>query len=317
MTYSNEPDTPNANGPQGLLPAPGPKSGGLVPFDPLKRYLAEVRDHPYLNREEEHSLAVAFRDHGDLEAASKLVLANLRLVVRLAFEYKKTPVVLLDLIQEGNLGLMAAVKKFDPYRGVRVGTYASWWIKAYMLRYIMANWKMVKIGTTQDQRKLFFNLLKEQQRLEAEGHEVGPKLLAETLGVKERSVVEMQQTLTHWDQSLDEPVGGEEGGATHLDMLPGDSGETDEMLAQRQLRQLINQHLSTFAKGLSGRDLEIFTERLTAEEPITLQEIATRHGVSRERIRQNEKRLLGRMKAHLSENIDGLEGLDFSAQPSR
>lgn len=297
-------------------PAPGERNGSeLVPYDPLQRYLAEVRQHPVLNREEEHRLAVAFRDLDDLDAAQKLVLANLRNVVHLAFQYKKTPISILDLIQEGNLGLMAAVKKYDPYRGVRLGTYAGWWIKAYMLRYIMANWKMVKIGTTTDQRKLFFNLLKEQQRLEAEGYDVGPKLLAEKLDVKEQSVVEMQQALTQWDQSLDAPAGGEDSSMTHGDLLPSEGRETDEALAQKQLRDLINQHLAEFGRELEGRDLEIFTERLTAEEPVTLQEIATRHDVSRERIRQNEKRLLGRMKHYLTERVEGLEGLDFSLGP--
>jgi len=283
---------------------------GIVPFDPVQRYLAEVRQYPYLDRDEEHRLAVAYHERGDLEAAQRLILANLRLVVRLAFEYKKTPIQILDLVQEGNLGLMAAVKKFDPHRGIRLATYAAWWIKAYMLRYIMANWKIVKIGTTQDQRKLFFNLLKEQRRLEAEGYEVGPKLLADRLDVKERSVVEMQQTLGQWDRSLDEPVGEE--GTTHGDMLPGEERSNDERLAQRELRELIGRHLAEFAKALDGRDREIFADRLTAERPVTLQEIADRHGVSRERIRQNEQRLLARMRAYLTERIEGIEGLDFS-----
>ncbi len=287
----------------------------LVPYDPLQRYLVEMRQHPTYDREEEHQLAVAFRDLDDLDAAQKLVLGNLRQVVHLAFQYKKTPISILDLIQEGNLGLMAAVKKFDPERGVRLATYAAWWIKAYMLRYIMANWKMVKIGTTTDQRKLFFNLVKEQHRLEAEGYDVGPKLLAEKLDVKEQSVVEMQQTLTQWDQSLDAPAGGEDSTMTHGDLLPAEGKATDEALAQKQLRDLINKHLREFGKDLEGRELEIFTDRLTAEEPITLQQIATRHGVSRERIRQNEKRLLGRIKAYLSERVEGLEGLDFSLAP--
>jgi RNA polymerase sigma-32 factor len=294
--------------PRDLVPHGGP--GGLVPFDPLRRYLAEVREHAYLDREEEHALAIAYHDRGDVEAAQRLVLANLRLVVRLAFEYKKTPISVLDLIQEGNLGLMAAVKKFDPQRGIRLATYAAWWIKAYMLRYIMANWKIVKIGTTQDQRKLFFNLLKEQQRLEAMGYHPGPRLLAERLEVKERSVVEMQQTLGQWDRSLDEPLG--EDGTTHMDMLAGRESDTDERLAQRELRELIGRHLAEFSKDLEGRDREIFQERLIAEQPITLQEIADRHGVSRERIRQNEKRLLERMRAYLTERVEGIEGLDFS-----
>ncbi len=312
MSHSNDIDDPHASQSKPVPPTASRGSGELVPFDPLQHYLQEVRQHPYLNREEEHSLALAFREHGDLEAASKLVLANLRLVVKLAFEYKKTPVAILDLIQEGNLGLMAAVKKFDPFRGVRLGTYAAWWIKAYMLRYIMANWKMVRIGTTQDQRKLFFNLMKETQRLEAEGFEVGPKLLAETIGVKERSVIEMQQSLTQWDQSLNEPVGEEGGTISRQDLLPGDPGDTDEQLAQKQLRTLINNHLSQFAQGLSERDRDIFNDRLTAEQPLTLQDLADRYGVSRERIRQNEKRLLSKMRDYLQERVDGLEGLDFS-----
>ena len=296
------------------LPAvPAADSGAMVPYDPLKRYLAEVRAHPRLDRQTEHELAVAFQDEGNLEAASQLVMSNLHLVVRLAFEYKKTPIQVLDLIQEGNLGLMAAVRKFDPHRGIRVATYAAWWIKAYILRYIMSNWKMVKIGTTQDQRKLFFNLLKEQRRLEAEGFDVGPKLLAETLDVKESSVVEMQQALTHWDQSLDEPIG--EDGDTRMALLPGDSVDAGEALAQKELRTLINQHLATFAGELEGREREIFSERLMTDEPVTLQEIADRHGVSRERIRQNEKRLLARIRAYITERVEGLEGLDFAAQP--
>jgi RNA polymerase sigma-32 factor len=309
-----ESDIEAVEGAADLLPVaatePGPHDRGIVPFDPVRRYLAEVRQYPYLDRDEEHRLAVAYRERGDLDAAQRLILANLRLVVRLAFEYKKTPIQILDLVQEGNLGLMAAVKKFDPHRGIRLATYAAWWIKAYMLRYIMANWKIVKIGTTQDQRKLFFNLLKEQRRLEAEGYEVGPKLLADRLAVKERSVVEMQQTLGQWDRSLDEPVGEE--GTTHGDLLPGDPGSPDERLAQRELRDLIGRHLAEFAKDLTGRDRELFAERLTAERPITLQEIADRHGVSRERIRQNERRLLDRMRAYLTERIEGIEGLDFS-----
>lgn len=311
-----ESDIEAVEGAADLLPvaateaAPPSQDRGIVPFDPVQRYLAEVRQYPYLDRDEEHRLAVAYRERGDLEAAQRLILANLRLVVRLAFEYKKTPIQILDLFQEGNLGLMAAVKKFDPHRGIRLATYAAWWIKAYMLRYIMANWKIVKIGTTQDQRKLFFNLLKEQRRLEAEGYEVGPKLLADTLAVKERSVVEMQQTLGQWDRSLDEPVGEE--GTTHGDLLPSGEGTQDERLAQRELRELIGRHLADFAKDLAGRDRELFAERLTAERPVTLQEIADRHGVSRERIRQNEKRLLERMRAYLTERVDGIEGLDFS-----
>ena len=165
------------------------KDKALVPFEPLQRYLAEIRRFRVLSREEEHALAVEYKEFGNIEAAYKLVTANLRLVVMIAREYQKSFKNLLDLIQEGNMGLMEAVKNFDPYRGVRFPSYAVWWIRAYMIRYIMNDWRMVKIGTTQAQRKLFFNLQKEKDRIEAEGLVVGPKLLAQRLNVKEDEVV--------------------------------------------------------------------------------------------------------------------------------
>src|SRR5712691_3162134 len=193
------------------------KSGSkaLVPFDPLQRYLTEIRRFPLLSREEEHKLAVEYKEYGNLEAAYKLVTGNLRLVVMIAREYQKAFKNLLDLIQEGNMGLMEAVKNFDPYRGVRFPSYAVWWIRAYMIRYIMNDWRMVKLGTTQAQRKLFFNLQKEKDRLEAEGFTVGPKLLAERLDVKEREIVEMEQRLSSRDLSVDVPI-GEDGESTLL-----------------------------------------------------------------------------------------------------
>src|ERR1043166_2636074 len=163
----------------------------LVSYDPLQRYLTEIRRFPLLTREEEHRLAVEYKEYGNVEAAYKLVTGNLRLVVMIAREYQKAFKNLLDLIQEGNMGLMEAVKNFDPYRGVRFPSYAVWWIRAYIIRYIMSDWRMVKIGTTQAQRKLFFNLQREKEKIEAEGLTPGPKLLAQRLQVKEDEVVEM------------------------------------------------------------------------------------------------------------------------------
>src|SRR5918996_4129048 len=186
------------------------KSGkALVAFDPLQRYLAEIRRFALLSREEEHRLAVRYKEYGDIQAAYKLVTANLRLVVMIAREYQRAFKNLLDLIQEGNVGLMEAVRNFDPYRGVRFPSYAVWWIRAYILRYIMNNWRMVKIGTTQAQRKLFFNLQKEKERLETEGFTPGPRLLAQHLGVKEEEVVEMEQRMSARDLSLDTPMNAE------------------------------------------------------------------------------------------------------------
>src|SRR5499425_2288278 len=196
----------------------GANGKALAPFDPLQRYLTEIRKFPLLSREQEHRLAVEYKEYGNLEAAYKLVTGNLRLVVMIAREYQKAFKSLLDLIQEGNMGLMEAVKNFDPYRGVRFPSYAVWWIRAYIIRYVMNNWRMVKLGTTQAQRKLFFNLQKEKDRLEREGFVAGPKLLAERLDVKEREVVEMEQRLGGRDLSVDTPLRvGED--ATLLDVL--------------------------------------------------------------------------------------------------
>src|SRR6478752_2600774 len=212
-----------------------PKGKALVPFDPLQRYLAEIRRFRVLSREEEHQLAVQYKEYGDLEAAYKLVTANLRLVVMIAREYQKAFKNLLDLIQEGNMGLMEAVKNFDPYRGVRFPSYAVWWIRAYIIRYIMNNWRMVKVGTTQAQRKLFFNLQKERDRLEREGFSPDPKLIADRLGVKESEVVEMEQRLSSRDLSVDAPVTeGEDG--TFLDFLSGPERTADTVADQEYHR---------------------------------------------------------------------------------
>src|SRR2546422_6667383 len=179
----------------------------LVPFDPLQRYLTEIRRYLLLTREEEHRLAVEYKEFGNIEAAYKLVTSNLRLVVMIAREYQKAFKNLLDLIQEGNMGLMEAVKNFDPYRGVRFPSYAVWWVRAYIYRYLINNWRLVKIGTTQAQRKLFFNLRKESERLRADGFAPQPKLLAQRMGVKESEVREMQERMGQSELSLDQPTG--------------------------------------------------------------------------------------------------------------
>lgn len=168
------------------LPGRGEEGGGgLVRYDPLRAYMAEVQRHPVLSREEEHELAVKLRETGDVQAAYRLVASNLRLVVKIAHEYRRTAFQLLDLVQEGNLGLMQAVKKYDPWKGVKLSSYAAWWIRAYIIRFIMENWRMVKLGTTQAQRKLFFNLSKERDKLLARGIEPTPRLLAKNLQVEE------------------------------------------------------------------------------------------------------------------------------------
>ena len=280
----------------------GGSDKALVTFDPLQRYLSEIRRFALLSREEEHRLAVDYKEYGNVEAAYKLVTANLRLVVMIAREYQKAFKNLLDLIQEGNMGLMEAVKNFDPYRGVRFPSYAVWWIRAYMIRHIMNDWRMVKIGTTQAQRKLFFNLQKEKEKLEAEGLTPGPKLLAQRLNVKEDEVVEMEQRLASRDLSVDMPMGDDEE-ATLLHFLPDQKESPEEQIAETQYQQLLREKMEQFAGALKDKELVIFRERLLNEEPLTLREIGEKYDISRERVRQIEERVKRKLKAFLSKEL--------------
>jgi RNA polymerase sigma-32 factor len=287
----------------------GSKDKALVPFDPLQRYLAEIRRFPLLGRDEEHRLAVRYKEYEDVQAAYKLVTSNLRLVVMIAREYQKAFKNLLDLIQEGNMGLMEAVKNFDPYRGVRFPSYAVWWIRAYMIRYIMNDWRMVKIGTTQAQRKLFFNLQKEKEKIEAEGLTPGPKLLAQRLNVKEDEVVEMEQRLGSRDLSVDVPI-GDDAEATMLNFLQDNKQSPEEQFADAQYRELLRQKMEQFAKSLKDKELVIYRERLLTEEPVTLREIGEKYGISRERVRQIEERVKKKLKTYLNKELKDVT--DFS-----
>jgi RNA polymerase sigma-32 factor len=288
-------------------------TAALVPLDNLHQYLAEIRRIPILTREEEHALAVRWREGGDRQAAWRLVTSNLRLVVMIARDYQRAVHNLLDLVQEGNVGLLEAVKQFDPYRGVRFPSYAVWWIRAYIIRYIMNNWRMVKVGTTQAQRKLFFNLQKERERLEREGYSPDPKLIADRLGVKESEVVEMEQRLSARDLSVDAPVeAGED--ATMLDFLPGPE-RTSDAVADEEYHRLVREKAKEFKKTLAGKDLVIYERRLEAlmrdEEPVTLQEIGDEYGITRERVRQIEARLKKRLGAYLREEIPDIDEIEF------
>ena len=287
------------------LKAKAPRGGGLARQDPLASYMAEVTKHALLTREEEISLAKKYRDTGDVKAAYKLVASNLRLVVKLAHEYHRNPLALLDLVQEGNIGLMQAVKKFDPERGVKLSSYAAWWIRAYILRYIMDNWKMVKLGTTEAQRKLFFKLRQEQERMLKLGVEVTPKLLAERLNVTEQDVVEMDQRLGNDEVSIDAPVAGSEDERTTRGdrLLPNNAVPADEALGNKELRELFRTKLAKFSEVLSEKDRYIFEKRLTSDEPMTLQDIGAHYGVSRERARQLEAALMDRMRKYMREEI--------------
>lgn len=268
--------------------------------DPLRRYMEEVRRHPLLEPEEEIRLAVKLRDEGDLNAARTLVQANLRLVVKIAMEYRSMHTNLLDMIQEGNIGLMKAVSKFDPTKGAKLGYYASWWIRSYILKYLLDNFRLVKVGTTQAQKKLFYHLVREKERLEAQGLFAGPKLLAERLNVREKDVVEMEQRLSSrgGEVSLDAPI-GDPGGALHMDLLEDDHEGADEALARDQLLAVIRDRLPEFQKQLNDKELKLLNERLLAEEPKTLQEVANQYGLTRERARQIEAKVIAKLRDFL------------------
>jgi RNA polymerase sigma-32 factor len=287
-----------------LVKAPA-SSRSLQRLDPLQLYINDIRRYPLLTREEEHDLATRYVSSGDLGAARRLVTANLRLVVKIAHEYRRAHRNLLDLIQEGNVGLVQAVKKYDPYRGVKLSSYAAWWIRAYILKFILNNWRLVKIGTTQAQRKLFFNLKKEKDKLEALGFDASSKALAEALDVPEREVVDMERRLGQGEMSLDAPVNrDDEGGRSHLDLLESAGDSRPDVQAEGdEFRRLLRDKLQTFDATLRGREQTIFRERMLNDAPKTLQEIGETYGISRERARQLEKRLQEKLKKYLQAEL--------------
>ena len=287
------------------LRAPAPAgTTALARRDPMAAYMAEVRRHPLLTREEEYDLAVRWVEQGDPEAARRLVTSNLRLVVKIAHEYRRAYQNLLDLVQEGNVGLVRAVQKFDPYRGVKLSTYSGWWIRAYILKYILNNWRLVKIGTTQNQRKLFFNLRKQREALVAAGVDPTPERIAKELDVSPREVMEMERRMAAPDVSLDAPLSLDDGDArTRLDLVEDIAADPEDRVDAAEFKDLLQEKLRRFGADLEGREQEIFRDRLMADDPITLQELGDRWGVSRERARQIEKRLVTRLRAYLQEEL--------------
>jgi RNA polymerase sigma-32 factor len=282
------------------------RSGGAVSrFDPLSAYMREVQRHTLLSPDEEHRLAVNYQTNpDDLAAASRLVTANLRLVVKIAYEYRRAYKNMMDLIQEGNIGLMQAVKKYDPYRGVKLSSYAAWWIRAYMLRFILNNWRLVKLGTTQAQRKLFFNLSKEKARLSALGIEPTDAEIAKRLNVAEAEVAEMDKRLARSDASLDASVGETDGrSVSRVELMPSPGSTPDQIAEGAELSEMLQGRLSEFRETLAGKEMIIFDKRVVADEPLTLQELGDEFGVSRERVRQLEARLTGKLREYLKETL--------------
>jgi RNA polymerase sigma-32 factor len=283
------------------------KRGGISPDDHLQIYLLQIKKYRLLTREEEIELAQRVRDHNDEEAVNRLVTSNLRLVVKIAMDYHRCwSKNVLDLIQEGNLGLLQAARKFDPGRRVKFSYYASFWIKAYMLKFIMDNSKLVKIGTTQRQRKLFFNLGRERARLIAEGFAPEPKLVAERLDVREDDVMEMSQRLEGGEVSIDVPL-AEDSRETFGTFLKDATVAVDEQLSREQRRVIFVQKLKEFRKGLSRREADIFDKRIMSENPTILKELGDKYHISRERVRQIQQRIIENITKWCKEQISNFE----------
>ncbi len=279
----------------------------VAKYDPLQSYLSEISKYKLLTRDQEVSLGTRIQEENDNDAAYELITANLRLVVKIAFDFQRVWMQnLMDLIQEGNVGLMQAVKKFDPYKNVKFSYYASFWIKAYILKFIMDNWRLVKIGTTQGQRKLFFKLKKEKQKLIDEGFDPKPKLLSERLGASEKEIIDMDQRLDGWDVSLDAPL-KEDSDTERIELLNTDTENVEDIYGNKEVESLLHKTIDEFKKTLNDREMEILSLRIFSDDPLTLQEIGERYSISRERVRQVEKSIIKRLKEFFKKSIPDFE----------
>lgn len=269
-----------------------------VVADSLNLYLAEIKKFPLLSSEEEQLLAVKFYEEKDLEAAHRLITANLRFVVKIAAEYRDYGMKMLDLIQEGNVGLMMAVRKFNPHKGFRLISYAVWWIRAYIQNYIISGWSLLKIGTTQAQKKLFFKLNQAKNAIRQMTGLDDNEATAISLDVRESDVVEMEQRM-RGEHSLDAEIGDGEG-LTLLDSLADERQNQEEQLAELQEGRLLQTEIASALTSLNEKERYIIEHRITADEPLTLQEIADHFTISRERVRQIEEGALRKMKVALT-----------------
>ncbi|MBX3041346.1 MAG: RNA polymerase factor sigma-32 [Bdellovibrionaceae bacterium] len=283
------------------LAVPTPESERLPSStDPFVLYMNEVRKYPVLSREEEQVIAKKYFDTKDPDAAQALVKANLRFVVKVAAEYSKFGAKLIDLVQEGNVGLMHAVREFNPYKGNRLITYAVWWIRGYIQEYLMRQYSLVRIGTTQTQRRLFYQLQKQKEALEAMGDHPDYALLSSRLNASQEEVRDMAQRLSGRDVSLDRPV--DEGASTRLSDLQKDDSEVplDEQIARAEQLSLLKEKIDEIRPELNERELILLEERLLADEPLTLQEIGEKYGITREAVRQAEARLMNKIRQKMT-----------------
>ena len=269
----------------------------------LETYLVQINRFPLLTQEEEFKLAVKYRKYEDIEAAQKLITSNLRFVVKIAFEYKSYGVKIQDLIQEGNIGLMMAVKKFNPYKGYRFISYAIWWIRAYMQNFIIKTWSLVKIGTTQAQKKLFYKIGKVRKALEADGeNEKRYELLARDLDVAKEDIIEMEQRMSARDLSLDAPFDDSQE-LSHFDLLKESSPNQEDVLGDEEEKQLLEKQVQNAMKRLNDKEEYVIKNRIMADSPLTLQEIGDHLKLSRERVRQIENEALKKLKKEMSSSV--------------
>jgi len=270
----------------------------------MESYMIQINQFPLLTREEEFKLAVKYRKYNDIEAAHQLITSNLRFVVKVVFEYKSYGVKLQDLIQEGNIGLMMAVKKFNPYKGYRFISYAIWWIRAYIQNFIIKTWSLVKIGTTQAQKKLFYKIGKVRKALESDGaDEKKYERLARDLDVAKEDIIEMEQRMSSRDLSLDTPFDeGQE--LTHLELLREDSLNQEEAIAQEEEKKIREREVQNAMKRLNEKEVYVIKNRIMAEEPQTLQEIGGHLKLSRERVRQIESEALKKLRKEFGTRLE-------------
>ncbi len=269
----------------------------------LESYIMQINRLPLLTQEEEFELAVRYRKHNDLEAVQKLITSNLRFVVKVAFEYKSYGIKILDLIQEGNIGLMMAIKKFDPYKGYRFISYAIWWIRAYIQNFIIKNWSLVKIGTTQAQKKLFYKIGKVRKALESNrDNEKKYEVLAKDLDVAKEDIIEMEQRMSSRDLSLDAPFDDSQE-LTHFDLLKETSPNQEEVLGEEEEKKILENDVQSAMKRLNDKEEYVIKNRIMADSPLTLQEIGDHLKLSRERVRQIESEALKKLKKEIGSRV--------------
>jgi RNA polymerase sigma-32 factor len=275
---------------------PNPPTKVPVHADTLQSYLSNISKYKLLTRDQERELAFRLRKNADRRATHVLVTSNLRLVVKIALDYQRLWMQnLMDLIQEGNIGLIKAVEKFDPDKNVKFSYYASFWIKAYIIKHLMDNFRLVKIGTTQGQRKLFFRLKKEKQKMQDMGFEPKPELISERLGVSKKEVIEMDQRINSRDISLDAPL-TDESETARIEFMKTSAEPVEEKISKKEINVILHQGIAEFRKEMKKRELDIFDQRIFAENPKTLAELGKQYGISRERVRQIQENIIAKMQ---------------------